>query len=146
ATSEYPARNTAALALASAAATNYSVAKRWAGLARVGLVESERRLPGCPPTLEQRYYLLSLDGGVERFARAVRAHWGIENQLHWVLDVAFHEDASRIRKDHAPENLALVRHLALNLLKQDRSTKVGIKAKRLKAGWDNDFLSTILAG
>ncbi|MEM9155576.1 MAG: ISAs1 family transposase, partial [Cyanobacteria bacterium P01_F01_bin.33] len=121
-------------------------AKRWAGLARVGLVESERRLPGCPPTLEQRYYLLSLDGGVERFARAVRAHWGIENQLHWVLDVAFHEDASRIRKDHAPENLALVRHLALNLLKQDRPTKAGIKAKRLKAGWDNDFLSTILAG
>lgn len=121
-------------------------AKRWAGLARVGLVESERRLPGCPPTLEQRYYLLSLDGGVERFARAVRAHWGIENQLHWVLDVAFHEDASRIRKDHAPENLALVRHLALNLLKQDRSTKAGIKAKRLKAGWNNDFLSTILAG
>ncbi len=111
----------------------------------MGLVESERRLPGQAPTVEQRYYLLSLDGDVERFARSVRSHWGIENQLHWVLDVAFNEDASRVRKDHAPENLALIRHIAINLLRQDTSTKVGIKAKRLKAGWDNVYLSRILA-
>jgi predicted transposase YbfD/YdcC len=117
----------------------------WPGLMRVGLVEAERRLPGQAPTLEQRYYLLSLDGDVERFAHCVRSHWGIENQLHWVLDVAFNEDDCRIRKDHAPENLAVIRHMALNLLRQDSSSKVGIKAKRLKAAWDNDYLAHILS-
>ena len=120
-------------------------AERWSGLQRVGLVESERRVNGQSPTLEQRYYLLSLKGGVERFAHAVRSHWGIENQVHWILDVAFNEDGSRIRKDHAPENLALIRHIALNLLRQDTSTKAGTKAKRLKAGWDNDYLLDLLA-
>ncbi|MEM1256871.1 MAG: ISAs1 family transposase [Cyanobacteria bacterium P01_H01_bin.21] len=120
-------------------------ADRWPGLKRVGVVEAERRVNAQPPSLEQRYYLLSLDGGIERFANAVRSHWGIENQVHWVLDVAFNEDASRIRKDHAPENLALIRHIALNLLRQDISTKAGTKAKRLKAGWDNDYLLGILA-
>lgn len=117
----------------------------WTGLKQVGLVEAERRLPGQAPTLEQRYYLVSFKGNVERFAQSVRSHWGIENQLHWVLDVAFDEDASRIRKDHAPENLALIRHIALNLLRQDTSAKVGIKAKRLKAGWDDDYLAHILS-
>lgn len=117
----------------------------WAGLQRVGLVESERRLAGREPTIEQRYYLLSFNGGVKRFAQSVRSHWGIENQVHWVLDVAFDEDASRVRKDHAPENLALIRHVALNLLRQDPSAKGGIKAKRLKAGWDNRYLSRLLA-
>lgn len=120
-------------------------AQLWSGLKRVGMVESERRLPGKKPSLERRYYLVSLDGGVERFAQSVRSHWGIENQLHWVLDVAFNEDASRIRKDHAPENFALIRHIAVNLLRQESSAKVGFKAKRLKAGWDNRYLSKILA-
>ncbi len=120
-------------------------AHRWSGLKRVGMVESERRVPGKTPTIERRYYLVSLDGGVERFAQSVRSHWGIENQLHWILDVAFNEDASRIRKDHAPANFALIRHIAVNLLRQDTSVKVGLKAKRLKAGWDNDYLSRILA-
>lgn len=120
-------------------------AERWVGLQRVGLVESERRVAGQAPTIERRYYLLSLDGNVERFARAVRSHWGIENQVHWVLDVGFGEDASRVRKDHAPENLALVRHVALNLLRQDTTSRGGIKAKRLKAGWDNEYLSLLLA-
>jgi predicted transposase YbfD/YdcC len=120
-------------------------AQLWSGLQRVGLVESERRLAGQQPTIEQRYYLVSLDGDVERFAQSVRTHWGIENQVHWVLDVAFNEDASRVRKDHAPENLALIRHVALNLLRQDTCAKGGIKAKRLKAGWDNVYLSRILA-
>ena len=118
-------------------------ASRWVGLKRVGMVEAERRLPGQPPTIEQRYYVLSLEGGVEQFAQAVRQHWGIENQLHWGLDVAFHEDDCRVRKDHAPENLALIRHLALNLLRGDSSVKAGIKAKRLKAGWDNNFLLSL---
>ena len=119
-------------------------AERWTGLKRVGLVESERRIAGQTTVLERRYYLLSLDGDVERFAHAVRGHWTIENQLHWVLDIAFDEDACRIRKGNAPENLALIRHLALNLLRQDNSTKAGIKAKRRKAGWDDNFLASIL--
>ena len=117
----------------------------WSGLKRVGLVESERRLPGQEVTIEQRYYLVSFEGDVQRFAHGVRSHWGIENQLHWVLDVAFDEDACRIRKDHAPENFSLIRHLALNLLRQDSSASGGIKAKRLKAGWDNDYLLSILS-
>ncbi len=120
-------------------------ASLWVGLKRIGLVEAERRLPGQAPTFEQRYYLLSLQGGVDSFAQAVRSHWGIENQLHWVLDVAFREDDSRIRKDHAPENFAVIRHMALNLLRRDTSTKLGLKAKRLKAGWNNDYLFKILA-
>lgn len=120
-------------------------AELWSGLKRVGLVESERRIKGKPPTIEQRYYLLSLDGGVERFAQGVRSHWSIENQLHWCLDVAFNEDDSRIRSGYAPENMALIRHIALNLLGQETSVKAGKKAKRKKAGWDNAYLTKVLA-
>lgn len=82
--------------------------------------------------------------GVEQFAAASRSHWGIENQLHWSLDVAFHEDDSRIRAGHAPENMALIRKIALNLLTKETSAKVGKKAKRLKAGWDNNYLAKVL--
>jgi predicted transposase YbfD/YdcC len=120
-------------------------AHRWQGLKRVGMLESERHVTGQPVTIERRYYLLSLDGDVNRFARAARSHWGIENQLHWCLDVAFREDHSRIRTGHAPENMALIRKIALNLLTQESSAKVGKKAKRLKAGWDNDYLLRVLA-
>ena len=119
-------------------------AERWHGLKRIGMIESERRTDGKPTTLERRYYLLSLDGDVERFAAAVRRHWGIENQLHWCLDVAFDEDQSRIRSGHAPENMTLMRKIALNLLSKEASVKVGKKAKRLKAGWDNDYLLKVL--
>lgn len=117
----------------------------WSGLKRVGLIESERRIKGQPPSIEQRYYLLSLDGGIERFAQASRSHWGIENQLHWCLDVAFREDESRIRSGYAPENMTLIRHIALNLLGRENSVKVGKKAKRLKAGWNNNYLAKVLA-
>ncbi len=120
-------------------------AELWSGLKRVGLVESERRIKGKPPAIEKRYYLLSLDGGVERFAQGVRSHWSIENQLHWCLDVAFNEDDSRIRSGYAPENMALIRHIALNLLGQETSVKAGKKAKRKKAGWDNAYLAQVLA-
>jgi len=120
-------------------------AHRWPGLQRVGLIESERRVGDHPPTVERRYYLLSLDGDVQRFAAAVRHHWGIENQVHWCLDVAFGEDDSRIRSGHAPENMTLIRKIALNLLSQETSAQVGKKAKRLKAGWDNDYLFKVLA-
>lgn len=119
-------------------------AERWRGLRRVGMVESERRIQGRPVVRERRYYLVSFEGGVEKFAQAVRSHWGIENQVHWVLDVAFGEDASRVRKDHAPANLAMVRQVAINLLRQERSSKRGLKGKRLRAGWDNDYLARIL--
>jgi predicted transposase YbfD/YdcC len=94
----------------------------------------------------RRYYLLSLDGGVQRFAEASRSHWGIENQLNWCLDVAFNEDNSRIRSGHAPENMSLIRHIALNLLSKETSTKIGKKAKRQKAGWDNGYLTKVLPG
>lgn len=121
-------------------------AHQWRGLKRVGLVESERRIKGQPTTIEQRYFLISLDGGVERFAKAARGHWGIENKLHWSLDVVFHEDDSRIRSGHSPENMTLIRKIALNLLSKESSTKLGKQAKRLKAGWDNNYLVKVLAG
>ncbi len=120
-------------------------AHRWLGLKRVGMIESVRRVKGKADTVERRYYLLSLAGGVEQFAAACRSHWGIENQVHWCLDVAFHEDDSRIRTGHAPENMTLIRKIALNLLTQESSAKVGKKAKRLKAGWDNAYLAKVLS-
>lgn len=118
-------------------------AQQWVGLKRIGMIESERRIQGKPTTRERRYYLTSLDGGIEGFAYASRGHWGIENKLHWSLDVVFREDDSRIRKGHAPENMTLMRKIALNLLAKE-SSKGSKKAKRLKAGWDNDFLIQVL--
>lgn len=116
----------------------------WAGLRSIGMVEAERRL-GEQVTLQKRYFLTSLPADASLFARAVRGHWGIENSVHWILDVAFREDDSRIRTSHAPQNLATIRHLALNLLRHERSAKCGIKAKRLKAAWDDNYLLKVLA-
>jgi predicted transposase YbfD/YdcC len=90
------------------------------------------------------YFITSLPADARAILKAKRSHWKIENQLHWVLDIAFREDDSRVRKDHGPENLALLRHMALNLLKNEKSAKGGIHAKRLQAGWNNDYLLTIL--
>ncbi len=115
----------------------------WADLTSVGMVERERRT-ASGTSREVHYYLSSLAGDGSAFARAVRGHWGIENRLHWVLDIAFREDDSRVRAGYAAENFAVVRHLALNLLRQDRTTRAGIKAKRLKAGWDEAYLRSLL--
>lgn len=117
----------------------------WTDLESLILVESERCAGGETST-ECRYYLSSVEASAEAMAAAVRAHWGIENSTHWILDVAFREDESRVRKGHAAANLSIIRRLALNLLKREKSAKMGTKAKRLKAGWDNDYLVKVLFG
>ena len=116
----------------------------WPGLQAIGMVEAERRI-GEERSRESRYYLLSARLTAQAFGDATRSHWGIENQVHWVLDVDFHEDQSRIRQGHAAENAAILRRLALNLLRQQQARKgTSIRGKRLKAGWDHDFLLQIV--
>jgi predicted transposase YbfD/YdcC len=95
-------------------------------------------------SVESRYFISSWRASARDFLQHIRDHWQLENGLHWGLDIAFREDESRIRKDHAPQNLPTLRHIALNLLKQDHSVKVGIAAKRKMAGWDNDYLLKVL--
>jgi predicted transposase YbfD/YdcC len=116
---------------------------KWEALGSVGMVESIRDIDG-KATLERRYYLSSLKLNVETFARAVRGHWGVENKLHWVLDVCFREDQSRARQGYAAENLATLRRLALNLLKQEKTKKRGIRGKMLNASWNHPYLLRLL--
>jgi predicted transposase YbfD/YdcC len=118
---------------------------QWEGLRSVGVVQSMRQVGEAAPSVERRYYLSSLRVDVAKFARAVRGHWTIENSLHWILDVQCGEDRSRARAGHAAANLATLRRLALNLLKQDRTKKRGIKGKQLNASWDHRYLLSLLA-
>jgi predicted transposase YbfD/YdcC len=119
----------------------------FAGLRSFGMVFSERQVGTGPMVCETRFYISSLRPQVQVFAGAVRGHWSVENHLHWVLDVAFQEDASRVRKDHGPENLGLVRRIALSLLKRaPTKKKVGIACKRKQAGWNDEFLVQVLIG
>jgi predicted transposase YbfD/YdcC len=119
----------------------------FAGLKTLGMVFSERRVGEGPAEAETRFYISSLRPKVKAFAEAVRGHWSVENNLHWVLDVAFQEDASRLRKDHGPENLGLVRRIALSLLQRaPTEKKVGLACKRKQAGWNDAFLAEVLLG
>lgn len=115
----------------------------WAGLTSIALLESERTIDG-ETSIEQRYYICSRRANAKEILYATRNHWGVENSLHWVLDMAFREDECRVRKGNGAENLARLRHIAMNLLKQDKTTKIGVKNKRLKAGWDQDYLLHLL--
>lgn len=109
-----------------------------------GLVEAQRTV-GEHTSIERRYYLSSLPGDdAQQLSAAIRSHWGIENRLHWVLDVAFREDDCRVRQGHADENFATLRRIALPLLKHEKTAKVGFQTKRLMSGWDEAYLLKVL--
>ncbi len=115
------------------------------GLRLVSTWAAEQRLMlGQAATVERRYFISSLRADAKEALRAVRGHWQVENSLHWVLDVAFRENACWTRTGNAPENLATLRHIAVNLLKQERSCKPGVKSKWLKAGWDESYMLKVL--
>jgi len=124
--------------------------EQWAGLKQIAVVEAVRQVMGGTTTTERRYYISSLDQVDAKFmAGAIRGHWSIENGLHHVLDVSFHEDESRIHQDHAAENVSRVRRMALNLLKGKGGRflkRASIRGRRKAAGWDHTFLLNLLAG
>jgi len=117
----------------------------WKDLRSIGMVLSERQEGNKEPSVETRVFISSLPAKVKRFARAVRNHWGIETSLHWVLDVSFREDDSRLRKDHGQENMGLLRRLAASLLHNEPTCKGGVSCKRKCAGWNDEYLMTVLA-
>ena len=119
--------------------------RRWKKLTAIGMAMSDTLRDG-KQTTDVRYYILSRKLSGRQFAAAVREHWSIENRLHWQLDVTFGEDQSRIRKGHADANFSIVRRTALSLLKNNRTLKVGVKNKRLSAGWCDDYLAQVLLG
>lgn len=115
----------------------------WKGLRSVVMVESERTV-GDKTSFERRYYLSSLAADAALLGERIRGHWGIENQLHWVLDMAFDEDRSRIRRGHGPDNFALLRKIALILLKREKTLRRGLEGKRKRAAWDHDYVLKVL--
>jgi predicted transposase YbfD/YdcC len=116
----------------------------WANLRSVILVEAVREVIGQEPTTERRYFMSSLAANAEQALKAVRGHWAVENELHWCLDIGFREDECQIREAQSAANLAAIRHIGLNLLKQEKSCRLGIKSKRKKAGWDESYLLKVL--
>lgn len=116
---------------------------QWPGLASIAAIESERRT-GKKTSIETRYFISSLAGRASKIVSAAREHWAIENSLHHALDVTMNEDASRIRKDNAPENLATLRKIVINLIKKQKNTKASVRGRLKKAAWDNSYLETIL--
>ena len=117
----------------------------WRGLQSIVMIQTERQL-GDQATVSRRYFISSLRSDAERLLQAVRGHWGIENKVHWVLDIAFREDDCRIRKGYSAENFAVLRHIALNLLRRETSAKRSIKGKRMKAALDEKYLFKVLTG
>jgi predicted transposase YbfD/YdcC len=125
----------------------FAAAQRWPGLAMVLAIENIRGINGSGKVAAKiRYYLSSSKLPPDQLAAAIRSHWAIENGLHWVLDVGFNEDASRVRERRAARNLALLRRVALNLARADTTLKASLKGKRKSAAWDNDFMATLIAG
>lgn len=119
--------------------------QQWTKLTSVAMVEAIREVNG-QTSRAVRFYISSLEPNAQKLAKAIRTHWSVENPLHWVLDVAFREDDCRIRTGHAPQNLVVLRHLAVSALNQEKTAKLGVKNKRLRAGWDNDYLLKVLTG
>lgn len=119
--------------------------QQWTKLTSIAMVEAIREEKG-QSSRAVRFYISSLEPDAQKLAKAIRTHWSIENPLHWVLDVAFREDDCRIRTGHAPENLVVLRHLAVSALNQEQTIKLGLKNKRLRAGWDNEYLLKVLTG
>jgi predicted transposase YbfD/YdcC len=128
-------------------AASLEALSRWPGLHTVLAVETLRSTKGTPKVeTEIRYFLSSCRDDPVVLGRAIRKHWGIENALHWVLDVTFREDDSRVRDQHAARNLAALRKIAINLVGRDGSTKASVRARRKRAAWDNDYMLQLLAG
>jgi predicted transposase YbfD/YdcC len=117
---------------------------KWVELKSIGMVESQRHI-GDKVTVDRRYFICSLNETDDLFAKAVRRHWSVENELHWVLDVSFREDHSPIRRDNGAENMATTRHITLNMLRQEKTCKKGIKAKRFKAALDSDYVEKVIS-
>jgi predicted transposase YbfD/YdcC len=115
----------------------------WAGLSSIAVVEAERTID-AKTSVHRRYYITTLPADAKRIAHAIRNHWGIENRLHWVLDTSFREDESRVRTSNAPQNLAALRHIAINLIRSEKRQQRSVKRKQLLAGWRNDYLEQIL--
>jgi predicted transposase YbfD/YdcC len=115
----------------------------WKGLQSLGMIQAERCI-GQERTVKRRYFISSLTSNAEQLLDVARTYWGIENKLHWVLDIAFREDDSRVRKGNGAQNFAVLRHIALNQLRRESTPKISIRGKRKKAGWDNDFLLKVL--
>jgi predicted transposase YbfD/YdcC len=122
-----------------------TIREEWQGLRSVVMIEAERFI-GDALSVETRYYLSSLPNDAKLLNEAVRSHWAVENSLHWVLDVTFDEDRSRIKKENAPENFGLLRRLALCLLKKETTSKRSLRGKRLRASWDESYLQQVLCG
>jgi predicted transposase YbfD/YdcC len=115
----------------------------WKGLQSIAMIRAERRI-GEEKSVKQRFFISSLESNAQRLLHAARTYWQIENKLHWVLDLAFREDESRVRKENGAQNFAVLRHIALNLLRREKTSKLSVRAKRLKAGWDHTYLLKVL--
>ena len=124
-------------------AKSINLSQKWDNLNSIGMVESVRVVNG-KTSVETRYFIRSLENNVEKLAEAVRGHWSIENSLHWVLDVTFKEDSSRIRKDNSPANFAVLRHIAINIIGQNKSRKLSIRRKRFLASLDEEYSRELL--